>query len=215
MVTGKGSSAGRLNRWRRHTSVSGSASRLRTVMPSPPTADAQSPARLGLVAATRHGIPAASNWLIAALRKTHCGPNSTSGNGWPDVGANPRPAIQPTSSAPKTCAAWIEPDEAREDRGQHGVGKILRETKAHGTSERGAAHGLDEIVIQREHASSDTQGHFPGHGQREAPSALSKQRHPDVLLKTLHLQADRGGRSSEAFRRLAITAEVVGDDQRA
>lgn len=83
------------------------------------------------------------------------------------------------------------------------------------TSERGAANGPDEIVVQCEHASSHTQRHFTGLGQREATSALSKQRHPDILLQTLHLQADRGGRSSEALRRLAVAAEVVGDDQRA
>src|SRR5260370_26927545 len=68
---------------------------VRNVTPKPAPVAAQRPARLGLVNAKRHGIPALSSASIPAERNTHGGSNATNGNGSPPNALMPAQSGRP------------------------------------------------------------------------------------------------------------------------
>lgn len=103
-VIGRRPSGGRLYNELPDTRPWGRLSAVRAVMPSPPSSAAHRPCRLGLVAAMRYGMFAASRCCSAHLRKAHCGPSTAKGNGRPRVGSKVEKAIQTRSSWPSVWA---------------------------------------------------------------------------------------------------------------
>jgi hypothetical protein len=70
-----------------------------------------------------------------------------------------------------------------------------------------------QIVIQGKHAASVSERRVSGLRQLDGPAALAKERCSQLLLKSLHLQANRGWCPSQAVCRMRETANIVRSDE--
>src|SRR5258705_12188175 len=74
-------------------------------------------------------------------------------------------------------------------------------------------HGLQQIIIQGKHTASVSERCLPGLCQLQRPAVLAKERCSQLVLKTLHLQADGRGCPSKTIRRLRETTDIMRRDE--
>ena len=114
-----------------------------------------------------------------------------------------------TLNAQLDLRAWIKDCELPQDIRQQRR-KILRSTNANGASQRRALHGLEQVIVQGQHAPGISQDDQSGLRQLQAPAVLAKQRCSQFLLQALHLQTDCGWCPSHTIRRLRKAASIMG-----